>query len=294
MMIDQAIVDQWHLTPIRALTGRINQHWLVRQGSITCVLRRYAISYTDVEYELNVLRQLRNVGWPVPEVIEAPIHTDGATWSLFSFLPGEPKKDRTAAEQRHRGRLLAQLHEATSRLPDQQQREGFRRIDAVVTDPDLVAAINLYGAINPDVARVMRWHVDLARERFEQLNLADVEQIVIHSDFATWNLLFEGEELSGVLDFESTHLDFRVADFALSWRGQYDDVVEGYQQVHKLSGLDEALLVPVYWSWLFLGVKEDIEGMVAGTIDRHGFKWQINQLTRRSPLFRDLAEPYQR
>ena len=109
-----------------------------------------------------------------------------------------------------------------------------------------------------------------------------------------WNLLFDDDTLSGVLDFESTHLDFRVADFALAWRGTYDAVVHGYEEVRRLSGLDRQLLVPVFWGWLFRGVKEEIRDMLDGRRASHGFDWQVKQLTRRSTLFGEMADPYQR
>lgn len=76
-------------------------------------------------------------------------------------------------------------------------------------------------------------HIDLACERLETLDPDEGETLVLHSDFTTGNILFEGDELSGVLDFEATHLNVRVADFALSWRGRYDDVIKGVQEAMR-------------------------------------------------------------
>ena len=64
--------------------------------------------------------------------------------------------------------------------------------------------------------------------------------VVLHGDFTCWNLLFEHGHLTGVLDFEATHLNYRVADFALAWRGQQSDVIRGYEEVSPLSDLDQA------------------------------------------------------
>ena len=103
-----------------------------------------------------------------------------------------------------------------------------------------------YETIYPAEARIMLWHLDKALEYFASLDLHDAETIVVHSDFTPWNLLFKGETMTGILDFEASHLNYRVADFALSWRGAHDKVIEGYEQVHKLSDLDWELLVPTY------------------------------------------------
>ena len=95
-----------------------------------------------------------------------------------------------------------------------------------------------------------------------------------------------------MLDFEATHLNVRVADFALSWRGCYDEVVHGYEEVHPLDDLDWQMLVPTFWAWLFIGVKAWIEGMNSAELQRADFGWQIKHMMRRSALFGDLREPF--
>ena len=262
--IDPTVIAQWQLSPVKPLSGRINQHWLVEHHRKFAVLRRYAQIHTDKEYELTVLRHLHERGWSVPNIIEKPIYRGGAWWCLFSFIPGTPKHQTGKQEQRSRGHLLAELHDTTTLLNPLGQRRGFTRADTVISDPALLAAVTSYERIQPEAAHLMRWHIDRACERFEQLALDSAEQIVLHSDFTTWNLLFDGETLSGILDFESTHLNFRVADFALAWRGHYDDVIRGYEEIHLLSELDWQLLVPVFWAWLFLGVKDEIGATLNG------------------------------
>lgn len=162
------------------------------------------------------------------------------------------------------------------------QRGGFGRSDEVVRDPELVPAIRAYEGIRPAEGHILRWHLDRAQEAFARVDLDDAETIVLHGDFTRWNLLFEGERLTGILDFQATHLNYRVADFALSWRGEYDEVIDGYQEIHPLTGLDWELIVFSYWSWLFLSVKREINAMVSGIIPPHGFDWQVKHLLKRS------------
>ena len=102
----------------------------------------------------------------------------------------------------------------------------------------------------------------------------------------------QGESLAGVIDFEATHLNYRVADFANSWRGYQDEVIEGYEEVNRLSDLDWELLVPAYWAWLFIGVKQEIETSLAGECSPPDFEWQIRHLLRREGLTGRLADPY--
>jgi aminoglycoside phosphotransferase (APT) family kinase protein len=270
------------LTPVRYLGGRLNQHWLVESDGKLFVLRGYVREPIEsVEYEREVLRRLGQQGWPVPKPVREPVALLGRLWCLFTLLPGESRSERTADERRARGRLLARLHEATASLVDIGQRKGFRKADEVVRDPQLLEAIQKYERVRPAAGHVMRWHLDKTCEMFDGLVLDRVETIVLHGDFAPWNMLFVDERLSGIIDFEAAHLNYRVSDFALSWRGYQDDVIEGYEQVRALNELDWQLLIPCYWSWLFLGVQEKISSMIEGNAPYHDFDWQ-NQASDRA------------
>jgi len=179
-----------------------------------------------------------------------------------------------------------------ARIVGMGQRGGFGRSDEVIRDPELVSLIRVYERIYPAEGHIMRWHLDRAQEAFASIDVETAETIVLHSDFARWNLLFEGERLTGILDFEATHLNYRVADFALSWRGDQDEVIDGYQEVRKLTRLDWELLVPVYWSWIFLGVKKEIQAMISGKIPPYAFEWQVKHLMKRSGLLGQRAPRY--
>ncbi len=73
---------------------------------------------------------------------------------------------------------------------------------------------------------------------------------VIHGDLTPWNIRYAGGRLSAVFDFDVTHLDLRIADFVLSWRGRDADLLEGYEEESVLSEVERELLIPVYWAWM--------------------------------------------
>ena len=293
--IDAEVLRFWKLSAVSSIgEGSHNQHWLVktRQGS-ELVLRRYMENhFSEIDYEFDVMRRLHDIGWPVPMLEEAPMEHTGRTWCLLTKLPGASNTAKDRDERRRRGRLLAELHESTKTLVDLGQRTGFLLPDEMLNDPSLTAAIRKYEAARPDIGYVLRWHIERAVERIATLDLDGADKLVLHSDFIASNILYDNGELTGILDFESTHLNVRVADFALSWRGCYDDVIYGYEEVHRLSDVDWQLLVPTFWSWLFIGVGNWIERASQEELRQVDFTWQIKLLTRRTKLFGDLIEPF--
>ena len=108
--------------------------------------------------------------------------------------------------------------------------------------------------------------------------------IPIHGDFAPWNLRYEGDRLTGLLDFELSRCDHRVADFALAWRGKYDAIVEGYEEVSPLEPEERAAIVPVWWAALIEGYCRDLR------LGRDDDGWTVGKLLARSPLMGPDAE----
>jgi fructosamine-3-kinase len=116
-------------------------------------------------YELKVIQELANRGWPVPQALSDPLVLDDVTWVVLQWLPGTPMPEPgEPAEQRSRGRLLAQLHQDSVAMAPMGQRSGWSLVDALVADPELDLALSHYESYFPEDARVMRWHLDQARE----------------------------------------------------------------------------------------------------------------------------------
>ena len=133
---------------------------------------------------------------------------------------------------------------------------------------------------------MLRWHLERARERLAQVGGRTWPSQVVHGDFTAWNLRFRDGRLSGILDFEAAHWDHRVADFMLSWRGVYDAVIAGYQEVTPLEPHELALLSPCWWASLLEGACEYLRD------DTRDDGWIMKMLLRRSPLMGPDATPY--
>lgn len=282
-----AVLEKFGVRVAAPLGGRHNQHWLVDSGREQLVLRRWSHSLEEIDYELRVLESVAALGWPVASALDGLLELAGHWWSLFPFLPGDPPfVADPRVEQRARGRLLAEFHVSLACLRGVGQRPGWRRCEEILSDPILDRVLAQDEPKRPVESRILRWHLDRARERAAGLRLQCWPGILVHGDFTPWNLRFRDGRLSGILDFELAHWDHRVGDFALSWRGKYDQVVHGYAEVSPLEPTEWELLTPLWWASL---IETACRDLVAGVRDDG---WTIRKLLERSPLMGPDAGNY--
>ncbi len=285
---------------VAPLGGRINQHWLVEAQKEQLVLRRWgqsplldtAASHVEsISYEVHLIKALAALGWPVAAVVAGPWEMAGHIWSLAPFLPGNvPALNGNVhgghKEQRARGRLLAEFHAGMAQVPEMEQRPGWRRCEELLADPALDEVLAQNERERPEEVRVLRRHLEQARERIANLALQDRPGTIVHGDFTPWNLRFVDGRLSGILDFELAHWDHRVGDFTLSWRGKYDDFVLGYAEVSPLEPEEWALITPLWWAQLISLACLDMKAGIRGD------GWIVNKLLLRSPLMGADAGEY--
>lgn len=262
-----------------------NSHWFVRRGNTELVLRRFrpTRSLAYATYEVELLFRLAALGHPVPTVVDDPAEADNCIWFLMSKVAGTPGSYETD-DPRERGRRLAALRGGLDQITDLGQREGRRPTYEPIASPTFDAALAEYSAWFPDDARVLQWHLERCRTALEDHDVFSLPSGILHGDFTPWNLLFTGDELTGIVDFDLSHWAPRIAEFALSWRGKYDDVVFGFDEVSPLSDLEWELLTPIRWAWLLSLVEDSINEIRSGSAKPQRFEWVINQLLRRSPI----------
>jgi aminoglycoside phosphotransferase (APT) family kinase protein len=277
--LDPAVVSHYRLRVGRVLGDRASGTWEAFRGGTALVLKHFdAATFTDFRYPLRVAAALRAQGWPTPEPVDEPLTGPGGAWVLFHRLPGRPP-ERGEAEQRARGRLLAELHAAAAATGIAEQRGGFTGPAELLADPELDRGLRSYESAHPEAGGLLRRAHESASAWFAEHSTADAPRSVIHGDFAPWNLLFDGGRLTGVVDFEGTHLTFQVADFALSWRGYQDEVLRGYDEVRPLSDLEWHLVRPVFHAWLFIGLKDALAATDPPNLD-----WPLAHLHKHSDL----------
>jgi len=107
---------------------------------------------------------------------------------------------------------------------------------------------------------------------------------VIHGDFIAQNLLFQADELSGVLDFDSVHLDLRATDVACARRSRHDDVVRGYLEIAPLTDAELGALDNLWRATVLRYGLQIIGRDVAAETDESELQWCVNQLEKTIPF----------
>ena len=57
----------------------------------------------------------------------------------------------------------------------------------------------------------------------------DLPVMVVHGDFAEWNVHYDGDRLAGVIDFALTHVDSRPYELAIARAYRAPELVDAYR-----------------------------------------------------------------
>ena len=235
-----------------------NASWLAEtSGGQQLVLRRYHPGSTaaDLAYEHAVLRYLADAGWTVPVPISRLVQEDGRWYCLTKHIPGQPARRESSAQQARRGRDLARLHMAMRGLAGRiGQRPGWRPQHTGVTAHtriDWHACLRGLMAVSP---RLGTWAAAAAAGTHAALAAAGADELplmVVHGDFAEWNVHYQHGRLAGVIDFGLTHLDSRPYELAIARTYRAAHALDAYRadmgrRGWPLTDLEEAAIVPVY------------------------------------------------
>lgn len=150
-----------------------------------------------------------------------------AYYAVFDFLPGEDRYTWVAPrctqeEAKNAAIALARFHQAVSQFEPRGRRAEPRILDLLP-----LIAQNL--ASCPDKSKntifdaYLLKHCDLVQENIANTLAAlshaecqDMPQIIVHCDYHPGNLMFRGDEITGLFDFDWSKVDFRCFDVALA------------------------------------------------------------------------------
>jgi homoserine kinase type II len=279
-----------------------NGNWLVDAADgQRFVLRRYhpEATHEELAYEHGVLGKLAGLGWVVPAALGEPVRWQGRWYCLTRYVPGEAVRAEDAGQRRRRGRDLARLHLALRGAAERLgQRPEWRAQHTAVTVRSGRPWEERVGGLASVSPRLAAWAQAAAAQAGESLAALGADELpvmVVHGDFAAWNVHYDRERLAGVIDFGLTHVDTRPYELAIARSYRAPEMIDAYRAElaaggWPLSELEEAALTPVYRAFLVgMAAAEMEDGLVTGVYDLAVIERQLSRTATAAPLGRTWA-----
>lgn len=233
--------------------GIENSNFFVTTDSGRYVLTIFErMEEAELPYFMRLMKHLSHHGLSCPDVMvrkdgELIFDVQGKKGCIVSCLSGHTLDELNTAQLKSSGRALAQLHVAGKAFPEHRDNPTGTEwlddtIEAMMADVQQKygegAAVLLYDEMN-----------------FQREQSFNLPKGVIHGDLFVDNILFEGDEVSGIIDFYYAHDAAYAMDIAISLNAQAillgaDDkarmraFLEGYEELRPLSA-DEKEALPV-------------------------------------------------
>ena len=196
-------------TSVSLVPGGKNEHLRVAAADGIHYLRRSyrAKPMDELVRQLGLMRLLRDRGFPAPEVVPSSAGPDyaglsGRWWIATRGIEGDPFDGGSQAHVRALGRMLARYHRTVADLP------------AVVAEPAVLTELRSRAA-EPGLDPALVTRTERVVEELSGL-LPELPRVVVHGGARRGSLVFDGDQVAGVLDFDSAHPDVRVLDLAVA------------------------------------------------------------------------------
>ncbi|MBT7257018.1 MAG: phosphotransferase, partial [Planctomycetaceae bacterium] len=201
--------------------------------------------------------------FPIQTVHGEPLcRVDNTHWELSLWMPGAPiaETEINDGQLRAAARTLAEFHNTTNSLSQQQRASpavDFRcnMIDRLWSTQlkQLKSTRDVSGVVDSGIKKVLldqfQYQAHALRQQLELLRSTPVLQIPIFGDIWSDHVLFNNDEVSGIVDFGAMKIESPCLDIARLF-GSYADFssealrrgVSYYGEFRGLNDLDHSLI----------------------------------------------------
>jgi homoserine kinase type II len=242
------------LQPIAAGIENTNYKLTTENGTYVLTLIEGRTQEQELPFVFEVLDHLDKAGLPIAGGIRDKsdkiiLTLKGRTAVIVAFLRGESRLEPAPGDCQLLGQMLARLHLASSNFcPTRPNPLALSDLDAYAAGfsgtPD---------DIEPGLSRRLTDELEYLRHSPP----SKLQTGIVHGDLFPDNVLFDGDKISGLIDFYFVSSEVLIYDLAICincWcakeNGEIDRVracamVRGYQSRRRLSP-DEMLALPYY------------------------------------------------
>ncbi|TFG69873.1 MAG: hypothetical protein E4H27_06680 [Anaerolineales bacterium] len=221
--------------------GYVNQTWLVKTSTGRYVLKRRQanpINIERVEAQQALLEYLHHRGFPAPEIVRTRdsvpfLNWDNTVYELYEYIPGDICDSSKVSHIKAAARTLGQYHTLVN---------GFKHPlfqAQTCYSPTILKHIleRLKRTLDkePDELQLRIWerlqsHCQDLLVQIDQL--VTFPHLVIHGDYWDENIIIQGNEVVGVVDYDHAHRCARIQEitealiyFAREQPGHYQHIV---------------------------------------------------------------------
>lgn len=200
---------------------------LIRSDAGVFVLKRRAAgpdAPAQARFAHELQLRLGSAGFPLPQLVgtrsskRSLLELGGRIYELFRYLEGS-RFTGSPAQCAASGWALALFHQMAAEVSADQTREA-PSFHANPLTPSRLRALqpaDLHGE-EPEraaqLARELAGLFEASAGRVDQLGLPNWPRQTIHGDWHPGNMLFEGDRLAAVIDYETARTDARCVDLA--------------------------------------------------------------------------------
>jgi homoserine kinase type II len=162
---------------------------------------------------------LRARGFPAPRLIparsgETAVEIDDRLFEVFTFIDGDEFNPDRPAHLSGAGAILARYHSSVEGFPDPPPYQGPRY--STMSLPGLVERV-MQRDIMGDLTEPLNWYDRRAsdlRRALPEHAYESLPYVLIHGDVHRDNLIFRGDAVAALIDFDQVTMDARLVDLA--------------------------------------------------------------------------------
>jgi homoserine kinase type II len=213
------------LTACRRLErGFVNENWVIETTRGRFFLKRRHPTLRDptlVRAQHALVDHLRESGFPAPAVLptaggETLLALEGELYEVQEFVDGTLYDHDRPAHLSAAARTLARYHESVRGLAAPALRRPGTLYSPAALHTNLARLVEAWEIAQDSVlvhaARQLEEHISDLAARFAAHG--ELPHLHIHGDYYAGNLLFEGDRVAGVVDYDKARWQPRVVELA--------------------------------------------------------------------------------
>ena len=215
--------------------GFVNENWIVETTQGRYFLKRrhphlqqphapattLAVASAVIRAQHALMARLRQSGFPAPAVVPTvngeTLHVAGGEcYEIQEYIAGEPYDHTRPAHLAEAAVTLGRYHACVQGFAPRALRDLEELYTPAILGTNLNGLTRAWGfAQDPDLVPVVRQleaHAADLAARFAQHGV--LPHAIIHGDYYAGNLLFEGDRIVGVVDYDKARWQARVVELA--------------------------------------------------------------------------------